>query len=261
MKKQELSDGVIVPLITPYHFEDIFPLIDHVINGGISKIFILGTTGEALKLDCNQKKEIIKKVTIHIDNRAELLVGITCRKICDSIKLMNIASENNATVSVLAPLVISDNIASTIQEILSSTFGNLLLYNNPDITDGKFISIENLKPLLFEKRIIGIKDSSADFSYLDELIKLKDFSNFKIYYGRESKLLEALEKNIDGIVPAIGNVDPRLLSDIWHKKEFAPWTLLNELKSTLNNYSSDYLQGLKIFLKKLGLITSDRKLG
>lgn len=39
---RELTDGVIVPLVTPVHIDEVFPLIDHIIKGGINKFIILG---------------------------------------------------------------------------------------------------------------------------------------------------------------------------------------------------------------------------
>lgn len=42
------TSGVIVPLVTPRHFADLCPLLDYVVDGSVSAIFILGTTGETL---------------------------------------------------------------------------------------------------------------------------------------------------------------------------------------------------------------------
>ena len=88
MVQKKLVKGVIVPIVTPYHLDDIFGLVDHIVEGGISQIALIGTTGEAPKLNLKQKKEILKKVGPYIVKKANLIVGISMPSWKDSTELM-----------------------------------------------------------------------------------------------------------------------------------------------------------------------------
>jgi len=254
---QKQIEGVIIPLVTPYNLPDLPHLIDHVINGGISNIFILGTTGEALKLKQKQKIEIIEKTSSHINQsnqRINLLVGISSLSLDDTCELMRISHDLKA-ISVIAPLVLGD--AKTIIEALfKKPYGNIVLYNNPKITKERSIPLDDIKLFASEKRVLGIKDSSNDFTYLDELIKIKN-NHFKIYFGGES-LKEAFTKKIDGIVPGDANVDPELFTLLWKMREKGPWKDLKNLKKEISlENEKNYLQALKSLLKKRNLISSN----
>ena len=65
----ELS-GIVPPLVTPLNenFELDVPglerLLDHVIGGGVSGVFILGTTGEIPRFSFQLKKSVIENTCI-----------------------------------------------------------------------------------------------------------------------------------------------------------------------------------------------------
>lgn len=254
-----ITSGVIVPVVTPFLFSDICPLIDHIIEGKVSMIFLLGTTGEALKLQQERKKELIKKVGKHLQNRAKLLVGITSPTISDTLELWESALEAKAAAAVIAPAYLSQDCSSVIEKLLTTSSGNLLLYNYPALTAGQPIPIEQIIPFLDEPRLLGIKDSSGDFAYLDTLLRIRKERRFKIYYGRERNLQEALKRKIDGFVPGNGNVEPKLACALWEKKENGPWKDWQKLKIAIQNISPEnYIQGLKLLLKDQRLISDAR---
>lgn len=250
--------GVIVPLVTPRHFADLYPLLDHVVDGGVSAVFILGTTGETLKLDQKQRIEVIRETVKHLHNRVPLLIGISAIKLAESLELMHVVDEVGAT-GVVVPHLWGGDGMNAIEELLLSSQGNFILYNYPDLTGGSFLSIEVIKRLALEGRILGIKDSSGDLKYFNELLKVKRDHNFKIYYGREQHLTEVLDKNIDGIVSGCANLNPHLLSELWQRKGEGIWPQWEVLRSTVKQAGDgNYLLGLKLMLKKSGLLTDAR---
>lgn len=252
------TSGVIVPLVTPCHFADLYPLLDHVVDGGVSAVFILGTTGETLKLDQKQRIEVIRGTVKHLRNRVPLLVGISAALLSESLELMHVVDEVDAT-GVVVPHLWGGDGMNAIEKLLLSSQGNFVLYNYPDLTGGSFLSIEVIKRLALEGRILGIKDSSGDLKYFNELLKVKRDHNFKIYYGREQHLPEVLDKNIDGIVSGCANLNPNLLSELWQRKGEEIWPQWEVLRSTVKQAGDgNYLLGLKLMLKKSGWLTDAR---
>ena len=257
MKK--IPFGVITPLVTPYCQSDLFNLLDHVLTGGISHIFILGTTGEAFRLSQSYKIKMIEKTAAYLDRKAQLYVGITSAHIADSIDLMKAAEAAGACASVVIPSLLGENCPAVLDRLLSSTSGNLMIYNNPSLTNNVSLSIEEIRSFFDERRILGIKDSSGDLNYLDQLIKIRKSPSFAIFYGREHNLKEAFEREINGIVPGSSNIDPKLFTTLWEEKEKGPWEQLVEIKKAIQAmHPTHYLAGLKLLLKERGIISDAR---
>lgn len=253
--------GVIVPVITPFHFSEILPLLDHIIAGGVSTIFLLGTTGEASMLNLKQKQQLIKMVASHIGKRAQLIVGITCSNITDTLHMFDVVNEAEAFASVFAPRVLGEHCAASIENLLAHSEGKIILYNFPALSGGHPIPLEDIRPFLSEKRVLGIKDSSGNKSYFDELLKSSAPYPFSVYYGSESGLSDALKKNIDGFVPSTGNLEPKLCCEIWEKKENGPWEDWHKVKAAIKNTNPEcYISALKMHLKERNMISNATKL-
>lgn len=247
--------GVIVPLVTPCHFPDLRRLLDHVVEGGVSAVFILGTTGENLKLNQKQRMKVIEETVKYLRNRVPLLVGIGAAKLAESLELLQVVDAIAAT-AVMVPHLWGGDGLSTMEELLSSSQGNFILYNHPKLTRAKSLSIEVIQGLALNERISGIKDSSGDLEYFDALLKVVRHPTFKIYYGREEHLAEVLDKNIDGIVSGCANLDPQLLSELWKTKEKGIWSQFEALRAAVNQAGDGhYVSGLKVLLKQRGWLT------
>ncbi len=248
--------GVIVPLLTPRNLSDLPHLLDHVIHGGVSAVIILGTNGETLKLDQKKRIEVIDKAVKHLQNRVPMIIGISAATIAEALELTHISQDVGAFASFVIPHFWGGDGVQVIEELLASSTNNLIFYNYPALTAGRFLPIELARRFACEERILGIKDSSGDLEYFDKLLKTKKHSNFKIYYGREQNLPEVFEKGIDGIVPGCANLDPRLASQVWLKKGEGLWPEWETLRSKIKEAGSgNYILGLKVSLKELGLLS------
>lgn len=247
---------VIVPLITPYYLSEIYPLIDHILRGGVTSLFLLGTTGEFQKLNVQRKREIIHRVASYVGQRAKLFVGITGATVKESLSLLKIAEEVHAFASVIAPAVLGD-CTEVLEKIVLASIGKILLYNNPLISRGESIPLECVAEFAREKRVVGIKDSSRDASYFHTLMSYKH-SGFSVYYGAETGLKEALQKGIDGFVPSTANYAPHLACQLWQDLDSAPWEAWNAIKGEIRAKNTDnYIAALKLFLKERGLINCE----
>ena len=71
----QVLNGIIPPLVTPLldndtlDVESLERLIEHVINGGVHGIFILGTSGESQSLSFSLREEMIKQSSKIINGR------------------------------------------------------------------------------------------------------------------------------------------------------------------------------------------------
>ena len=100
--------GIIPPMITPLKGNDELDregtvrLVEHIINGGVHALFLLGTTGEAQSLTYRLRYEFVELVCRQVNGRVPVLVGITDTCIDESIRLAEHAKANGAVGVVAA---------------------------------------------------------------------------------------------------------------------------------------------------------------
>jgi 4-hydroxy-tetrahydrodipicolinate synthase len=241
---------VIVPLVTPSKMSDFFPLVDHVLDGGVKDLVFFGTTGEGGKIDNATKKSLIQSIVPYIGDRARLYIGLLCPSSDEAINLADFCNGLGFEGALLPTHLYGENPNAVVSDFLTRSSANFLLYNPPGANPlGKLIhSIDT-------NRIIGLKDSSGDIALMRELTTKPRPIPCRIFYGREHLLDKALEFDIDGIFPGTGNIEPELLMRLWQKRDDETVQLFNKLKKQVKDICPEnYTQGLKLNLKKLGII-------
>ncbi|TWT95056.1 dihydrodipicolinate synthase family protein [Neorhodopirellula pilleata] len=215
--------GIIPPLVTPLSRRDeldsegLNRLIEHLIDGGVSGVFILGTTGEAPSLSYRLRRQLISEVTDRVANRIQVLVGVTDTAFVESVDLAKHAADCGADAVVLTtPYYFpagQTELESYIRNIAPELPLPLVLYNMPQLTKVWF-EIDTLERLTDIESIIGVKDSSGDLEYFAELCGLKSIRpDWSIMIGPEARLGEAMARGGDGAVAGGANVLPRLFVD------------------------------------------------
>src|SRR5260221_567463 len=100
--------GIIPPLVTPLSNPDALDveglerLIEHLIAGGVSGLFILGTTGEAPNLSYRLRREMIERTCQQAALRLPVLVGVSDTSLVEAVALARHAAETGAHAIVSA---------------------------------------------------------------------------------------------------------------------------------------------------------------
>ena len=212
--------GIIPPMITPLRMRDeldvpgLEKLLEHILAGGVSGIFILGTTGEGPSLSSRLRRELVERVCQQAGRRAPVLVGITDTAFVESVNLARYAADCGADAVVAAPPYYMPEGQPELQEWLDHLVPELplplFLYNMPPLTKVAY-EPETVRHALDNPRIIGLKDSSGDLSYFKNMVAfLKQRPDWSILIGPEGKLLESLQLGGSGGVNGGANLFPRL---------------------------------------------------
>ena len=212
--------GIVAPLVTPLADRDTIDqdgthrLLEHVIEGGVAGVFILGTTGEAPSLSYRLRRDFIRLVCQFVAGRVPVLVGVTDTAFVESIELAHVASDSGASAVVLAtPYYFPAGQTELIQYIghmVEELPLPLMLYNMPSLTK-VWLEIESLRKLARLDKIIGVKDSCGDLNYFQQLVGLKKLRpDWTILMGPEHLLVESLKHGGDGGVNGGANVFPEL---------------------------------------------------
>lgn len=218
--------GIVPPLVTPLAARDqldlpgLERLLNHVIDGGVSGVFILGTTGEAPSLSYRLRRQMISETIKIVKGRVPVLVGVTDTAFVETVELAKHATDAGADAAVLTtPYYFpagQTELTAYVRNIAPQIPLPLMLYNMPGLTKVWF-DIETVKLLSDIESIVGVKDSSGDLDYFKRLCQLKSTRpDWSILIGPESKLAEAMAAGGDGGVNGAANFFPTLFVK-WHE--------------------------------------------
>ena len=228
-KMLEIKDlkGVIPPIVTPVDADEnvdelgLKRVINHVLEGGVHGVFVLGSNGEFYALDFENQKRAVEISVEAVNRRVPVYAGATSITTKGSIKLAKMAEEAGAdALTVLTPMFIRPSeteLYNHFKAIAKSTKLPMLLYNNPDKTNNN-ITVGLLKKLAEIDNIIGIKNTSLDFAQTVQYIfETRHLEKFKVLAGSDYFIYATLAYGGAGCVAGIANVAPNLVVDIYDK--------------------------------------------
>ncbi len=216
--------GIIPPVVTPLidintlDIDGLEKILDRLIENHVHGLFILGTTGEGPNLSHSIRKEIIKHITSFVNGRKPVFVCVTDTSPEELLDLAYYAADNGADALVFAPPYYTpinqqellDYSAWLIPQLPLPT----LIYNMPSHCKVSF-SIDAVKKLSNIENIIGIKDSSGDMSYLNNLMGCVERQDFCFFTGPEILLAETLFIGGSGGVSGGANLYPQLFVSLF----------------------------------------------
>ena len=136
--------GIVPPLVTPLSARDqldvggLEKLVHHVLDGGVSGVFILGTTGEAPSLSYRLRRQLIEETVRIVDAQVPVLVGITDTAFIESVAIARHAADCGASATVLTtPYYFpagQTELTAYVQNIAPLIPLPLMLYNMPGMT-------------------------------------------------------------------------------------------------------------------------------
>ena len=263
--------GIVPPLVTPLAGPDSLDqpglerLIEHVLNGGVHALFILGTTGEGPSLSYRLRREVIDRVCGQANQRVPVLVGITDTSLVESIALARHAEEAGAAAVVAAPPyyfpVGQDDLVHHFASLAVGLPLPLYVYNMPAMTK---LSIEpdSIGRLLDCERIHGLKDSSGDFAQFEAYLEVtRQRPDWSVLIGPEHLTARAVLAGGDGGVNGGANLRPRLFVNLYEAAYAGDLARTSSLQAEVERLGSIYglgtagavIRGLKRALAQEGL--------
>ena len=268
--------GVIPPVVSPLIAPDqldgeaVDRVVEHLIGGGVSGLFVLGTTGEGPSLTYQMRYEMVERTCEQAEGRVPVLVGVTDTSLAESVALAEHASACGASAIVAAAPYYFD----VSQEALSDWFQRLadasplplMLYNMPSCV-GVNLDLATVASLADHPNIAGIKDSGGEFSYFQQLCnQYRDRDDFVIFMGPEELLAEAVAAGAAGGVCGGANLLPVVYSRLYlaavrkDAEEIRYWKkTIEEMFSSVyrdDNGRMKLIPGLKLAMEECGLCRS-----
>lgn len=270
MKKS--YNGIIPPVITPLSDRDTLDvagferLLEHIIAGGVHGLFVLGTTGEGPSLSYRLRGEVIQQACRITRNRIPIFVGITDTSIMESIHLSRVAADAGAQAVVLATPYYFPAGQTELNQYVNHLVPELalpvMLYNMPSMTKLWFEK-ETLEGFIGLDQVIGVKDSSGDMNYFEQICTLKkQRPDWSIFIGPEERMIESISLGSNGGVNGGANIYPRLFVESYEAAIAADTERCAGLQKQINafgeiytigNYTSRFIKATKCAASILGL--------
>lgn len=266
--------GIIPPMVTPLtsdtelDVEGTIKLTEHLIAGGVHGLFVLGTTGEAQGINYQMRYDFVELVCRQSAGRLPVLVGITDTCLEESIKLAEHAKRCGAVGVVAAvPYYFGPSQVEAVEyftALADSVPLPLYLYNIPSRVKMN-IDVDTVVKLSKHPNIVGVKDSSGNMNYFENLLyKLGGRDDFAVYMGVEELTGEAVVMGSDGGINGGANIFPRLYVDMYDAAASEDIRRIRELQPVIMRVcesiynvgrygGSSYLKGLKAALEILGI--------
>jgi len=269
--------GIIPPLVTPLKdnetldVESLERLIEHLIDGGVNGLFILGTTGEEQSLSYTVRKEMIVQSARINRGRLPLLVCISDTSIVESIRLAGVAADNGADGVVSAPPYYfatgQPELAQFYEELVPQLPLPVFLYNMPSHVKVSFAP-ETVQRIAQLPQVVGFKDSSANAVYFQSVMyKMRCRPDFAMLVGPEEMTAEMVLLGAHGGINGGANMFPRLYVAMYQAASTGNLARVRQLQQiimqisstiyTVGRHGSSYLKGLKCALSLLGIINDD----
>ena len=263
--------GIVVPLVTPLQDQcrldraGLERIVEHVVNGGVSGLFILGTTGEGPSLNYELRTEMIVAVCAQVSGRVPVLVGVTDTAYDQTIAMARIAADAGASAVVVAPpcyfRISQSDLLRYLQRFAEDSPLPAFLYNMPSLTKTAF-ETETVRQAAGIPGIIGLKDSSGDLEYLGSVVRSAR-AGFPVMMGPEELLVDAMRVGATGGVCGGANLNPRLFVELYQtaargdmERAARLQTRVREISAavyTVGDRSTSYLRGLKSAMAASGL--------
>ncbi len=216
--------GIVPPIVTPLA-EDrtldvpaLHRLIDFCIAGGVSGIFVNGTSGEALRLPESIWQEVTKQTISYVNDRVDVFCGAIDSAPTRVIEKIEYIKKVGGKLAVCTPPFYltsfgQDEIIRHYEHISLETDLSIAVYNIPETT-GVNIDVETYVKLANIKNVVAIKDSSADWQNLQRLIMRFEDIDVAIFNGAEELCACALLFGAQGCIPGLANFFPSLFNDL-----------------------------------------------
>jgi dihydrodipicolinate synthase/N-acetylneuraminate lyase len=223
---RERLHGVVPPAVTPLTAEGrldadgLAALVEHLVNGGVHGLFMMGTTGEAYVLPDAVRREAVARAAEFLRGRLPLYVGIGDSSVERTLANAEHAAAAGADALVLISPPYLDYSEAERVGYFSSMAERLprpmLVYNIPQVNKNP-VTPAMLRELVGVPGIVGLKDSAGDAMRSSEVLAWlrAEHPDFRWFEGHDTLAAQSLAIGAHGIVNGGSNVFPRLYVALW----------------------------------------------
>lgn len=223
MKNRNKFIGTGVALVTPFKnngdvdVKGLEKLVQHIVKGGCNYLVVLGTTGEGVTLNNDEKQIVIQTVLKTNKGRLPVVLGMggnNTKQLVDEIKSTNFKGID-AILSV-SPAYNKPSQAGIIahyKEIDKVCPVPIILYNVPSRTGSNMLPSTVLEIAKQCKLVIGIKEASGNVEQAMSILEHKS-KDFLVISGDDGITLPLVAAGAVGVISVVANAYPKKFSQM-----------------------------------------------
>lgn len=258
--------GLGVAMVTPFNqdgtidYAGLEKLTNHLINGGVNYLVVMGTTGENPTVTNQEQAEILEKVLEVNAKRLPVVFGIGGNNTATVIdRLKNTNLEGVSGILSVSPYYNKPNQEGIYQHYKAISDHSplpVIMYNVPGRT-GSLVAAETTLRIAELPNIVATKEASGSLDVVMDILKHKP-DDFSVISGDDNYTLPYIAAGMTGVISVIGNAYPKEFS------QMVNYALGGDLKSArhlhyklLPMMKAIFMDGnpggVKYALKKLGV--------
>lgn len=259
--------GTGVALVTPFKkdfsvdTEALTRITNHVIEGGVEYLVILGTTAESATLNAEEKEVVIKTIVAANKGRVPMVLGVggnNTAKVVEELKTRDLSKF--AAILSVSPYYnkpTQEGIYQHFKAVSEASPIPIIVYNVPGRTSSNMLPATVIRLANDFKNIIGIKEAAGDIVQAMKLIQTKP-EGFLVISGDDMITLPMVLSGGSGVISVIGEGFPKEFSEMvrlgLNKKVDEAYKLHYKLADSIDMiFEQGNPAGIKEVFKHLGL--------
>lgn len=266
--------GTGVAIVTPFKkegkidFKALTKLVDHIIKGGVEYVVALGTTGESVTLNKDEKKDIVKCVIDVAKKRVPVVLGQggnNTYEVCkgfDSYDYKHITAVLSVSPYYNKPS--QQGIIEHYKAVAKASPKPVILYNVPGRTMSNMTVDTTLRIANEIENVIGIKEASGNMDQIMRIIKNRP-KDFLVISGDDALALPIIACGGEGVISVVANAYPKHYSEMVRKALAGDYKKARELHYKHIEpidlmFADGNPAGVKEFLNILGICETNLRL-
>lgn len=233
MTAQQPVRGILPALVTPLRPDGTFDeekcprLVAHVLDGGVHGVLALGSAGEVAALETPTRRRVLEVVAEAVGGRVPLVVGVAQNNLASAAQEIVAAAAVRARAVLVTPPFYSPIDQPTTlafyRRLAERSSLPIFVYNIPAFTK-VMVAPTTVATLAEEGAISGIKDSSRDFEYFEQMLAaVGDRQGFSVLTGTDSLLLASLALGATGAITLCANLVPTWVVRVYELVQSGHW--------------------------------------
>ena len=266
----EKIKGSIPPLVTPFHhgevdYETYARLVEFQIKNGSHGILVTGSSAEPSTLTIEERNRLVDVAVQVTAKRVPVVAATGSQSLLETRQLTEHAAKSGAdALLIITPYYIRPpqrGLIAYYLEVAALTGLPWMIYHIPGRA-AVSVTVDTLKELRAgSASLIGMKHAVNDLALVSECRALFGPS-FKIFVGLEELSFPMMAVGACGLMNAVGNLRPRILSDlceaVW-RNDLAGAQALHERLFEINQavfFDTNPIP-VKYMMKRLGLLPAN----
>ena len=215
--------GVGVAIVTPFKkdfsvdYDALKKITNHIIDGGVSFVVVLGTTGETPTLNTAEKAEILKTVVETNQGRLPIILGLGGNNTQGLIDEMNSTDLTGVDAILSASPYYNkpnqEGIYKHYKALNEASKLPIIVYNVPGRTASNILPETQIRMANDLDKIIAVKEASGNIEQKAKVIQNSP-KGFQVLSGDDAQVVAECALGSVGVISVIANAFPKQFSDM-----------------------------------------------